>query len=290
MYDQIISDLEDLKIRGAENVLKWGVFAFSMKIKDVESKCSFISTFLKVLNDSKKEILALRPNQIALNNALDYIFIKKRYSGFSSLSEIKEDVSERLNTIEDRLKYLNFKISQIGSKKIKSNMQVYTHGHSSFVENIFEDTLKTINFSVLYSDSKDLVPSFVKILSKNLPTLVYPFNMVDSIISNSDLILLGSSAVNKDGFLCEVGTSAIVNLAQVHGVPVYVVSDLLKYSADYKFKLSVDINVGVKLPSKVKYLSNDFDLVDADLFDGIICEEGIISWIEFKHLAKNNFN
>ena len=288
MYDQIISDLRNGKITSAENVLKWGVYAFSIKIKEINLKSSFISTYFKILNDSKKTILSTKKNQPSLFSALNYIFDKSRYIHFKDLDEIKEDVLERLNTIEDRVKFVNYKISQIASKKIKNGMKVFTFGHSSFVEEILEESLKSSKFILNYSEVGIPIKSYVQRLSKLLKVNYYPFFMIDSAISNSDIILIGTNGCNVDGFLCQSGVSAILDIAQMKGIPVYVVSDLLKFSKDFKFDLNIDCDFSIVLPKNIDLISKKYEFISFDLFDGIISEIGITNWRDYKHEAETN--
>lgn len=288
MYEQILADIENFKIRGDETITKWGVLAFSLKIKELGEKCSFISTYLKSLDNFKKEILSLRPNEISLTNSLTYIFKKQRYAKFQSLAEICDDVNNRLSAMEGRLNYDLIKISSVGSQKIKKGMSVYTHGHSSLVLGILEDAQKYNKFDLKITDSILPVRDYFLALSKFMSLTYFPFHMVESAVLSSDIILLGVTAIKNNNFICQSGAGAVAILGKIHNVPVYAVSNLLKYSPDS----SVDLEcldpecVLMSVPKSVSVVANEFDVVDGNMFKGIISEEGILSVVDFIDLAK----
>ncbi len=293
MYDHILTDIVNFKKRGAEIILKWGLLAFSLKCKELNEKCSFISTYVSALDKSKKQILGLRPNEVALTNALNYIFEKSRYNNFQSLDEIKEDVKNRFNAIEGRVDFVLHKIASIGSKKIHNNTCIYTHGHSTFVESIFEEAQKLTKFKVNLTESIYPLKDYLKSLSrlKKINLTIYPFSMVEKIIKESDFILIGSTGAVQKNFLCQSGTSTIVHLAKLFNVPIYVCCDLLKYSKKFKYDCEVldQSLIFNNVPKEVKVYAEEFDIIDGNLFTGIICEEGIFKFNEFEHIAIKEF-
>lgn len=288
MYEQILADIANFKIRGAENICKWGVLAFSLKVQELNEKCSFISTYIKSLEKSKKEIISIRPNEVALSNSLNYILNTKSLNKLSSLEEIKSEVESRLRSIESRINYSMLKISLAGLAKIKEGFQVYTHGHSSLVENLFEEASKKIKFSVNITESITPFKDYIKSLSKVVKLNYYPFFMVEDVVIKSDMIFIGCTAIKKDKALCQAGSSAVVSLAKVFDVPVYLVCDILKYSSNEKYDLEslTEEEVCSGVPSGVNVIANELDAVEARLFDGVICEEGIFSVKDFEDISK----
>lgn len=291
MYEQILADIANFKIRGDEIITKWGVLAFSLKVKDLGEKCAFISTYCKALENFKKEIVEIRPNEVSLENCLNYIFLKKRYKDSQTLDEIKVDVQSRLNAIEGRINYDLMKISSIGSKKIKKGFSVYTHGHSSLVLGILENAQKYLKFSLKITDAIVPVKDYFVSLSKFLDLTYYPFHMVETVVSTSDIILIGATAVNGNTFICQSGSAAVASIARLFEVPVYVVANTLKYSPNSEIDLEIldTDEVLMSVPKSVKVVANEFDALDASIFSGVISEEGILSWSEFLDLARKEY-
>ena len=98
-FNQIIKDIKEVKIQGARNIAKKALYAYSLIPK----------------KRSKKKLLSLRPTEPLLRNVLDRIE-KQPY-----------------NEIMQHFKDSQEKINKFTLKLIKNNDVIFTHCHSSTV-------------------------------------------------------------------------------------------------------------------------------------------------------------
>jgi translation initiation factor 2B subunit (eIF-2B alpha/beta/delta family) len=126
----------------------------------------------------------------------------------------------------------------------------------------------------------------VRILSEaGIPVSISIDACIGELIPQADIMMVGAEAIMADGSaVCKVGTYPAALVAQVHGVPVYVVVDTMKFNISSLLGISLLLD-GISLgafpvdpsitPGEV--VGHLFDTTPPELIAGIITELGVIS-------------
>ena len=248
-FNTIIKDIREIRIQGASSVAKAGLKAYS----------------LRPAKSSIMKLLSLRPTEPMLRNVLNYA---EKYSVEDALELIDRN---RGKTVE------------LGKKIIRNKRKIFTHCHSSTVIDVLKTNKRLHVFNAetrpLYQGRKtslDLIKAGIKV--------TYAVDSAASqFIKESDALILGADAVLENGdVINKVGSGMFAEIAHNHNVPVYVITNSLKFTErlvkiEYRLKKEVwDVNkrnLDVRNPA--------FDIVKAKYITKIISDLGILSPKDF---------
>ncbi len=265
-YKEILKKIKKLEIQGAINIAMKGVEAFGMKMKETDDP--------KKLKKYLEEIAATRPTEPALRNGLNYCF--------NFRNELKNPVKATLDYFKESKKA----IAEIGAKKIKDGMKVFTHCHSSTVRSILEEAKKQgRNFEVYNTETRPRFQGRItaeKLAKKGIPVT----HMVDSagrsMIKKCDLFLFGCDAITTEGFLInKIGTESLVDAANEVGIPSYSCLSAWKFNTETIHGVDEEIEqrdpkeIWEKPPKGVKIYNPAFEITRPDKFTGVITELGV---------------
>jgi ribose 1,5-bisphosphate isomerase len=178
--------------------------------------------------------------------------------------------------------------AEIGAKRIRDGMLVFTHCHSSTVTRmIAKAKADGKNFSVICTETR---PAFQgRITAREMVELdIQTMFIVDSAarfyMGDVDLVVVGADAITSEGNVVnKVGTSSIAVLANEARKPFYVVSELLKFdpetlNGEYEgIEQRNPSEVWNEAPQKLYVRNPAFDVTPSRYIHGLICEEGIIA-------------
>ncbi len=100
-----------------------------------------------------------------------------------------------------------------------------------------------------------------------------------------NIIFIGADAITKKGIVNKVGSSLIAEIAKLNKIPLYVISDSLKYT-------NKKIQLEQRSPKEIWNIKNiniknpAFELIKSQNITAIVSELGILSYKRF--LRKNN--
>jgi ribose 1,5-bisphosphate isomerase len=264
-YKEILKNIKNLKIQGAQNIAIKGIEAFGMKLKETNDE--------KKLKKYIAEIIDTRATEPAMRNGLNYCFANRDKKNISQ---------EAINHFKESKK----KIAEIGAKKIHNKMKVFTHCHSSTVVAILLEAKKQgKTFEVYNTETRPKFQGRItaeKLAKKGIPVL----HMVDSagrsMIRECDLFLFGCDAISVEGFLInKIGTESLVDAANEVGIPSYSCTSSWKFDTETVFGQNTEIEqrdpkeVWDKPPKKVKIYNPAFEITLPDKFTGVITELGV---------------
>jgi len=258
-FDKICADIKSLRIQGATNVAKAGVRAY----------------LLKPSKSSRKKIISLRPTEPALFNALN--FLEKGYT--------KKEIFSHFESSQK-------KINQFVSGLIRKNSTIYTHCHSSSViKALIAAKENGKSFSVVLTETRPLYQgrkTARELANKKIKVSFYSDSAMHEAVEKADMVLIGADAILRKGIINKIGSEAISEIANVHGIPVYVVSDFWKF-----YPKTVDIEqrnfneVWKEAPKSVKVRNPAFEVVPSKYIRRIVSEFGILTYSEFIKKADN---
>ncbi|MFA5258573.1 MAG: hypothetical protein WC979_03825 [Candidatus Pacearchaeota archaeon] len=260
-FNQICKDIRSVKIQGAENIAKAAFFAYKLIPK----------------KSSKKKLISLRPTEPMLQSALK-LADKMSY----------EEFIDGLRADQERINNGVFKL-------IKKNSIVFTHCHSSSVIKALIYTFKKSKpFEVYNTETRPLFQG--RKTARELAKYGIKVTMfVDSGIKIAltkeqdkeektkpvNIIFLGSDAITKKGVVNKVGSGIISEIAKDNRIPLYIISNSLKYSrAPIKMEQRSPKEIW-KTKNKINIKDPAFEFVKKENITGIISEFGVLSYNQF---------
>ena len=292
---KVVSDISGLKVQGAENIAKASVKM--LKYTALKSYTTSAKQFKLELVSTQKSLIDARPTEPCLRNTLKFITHDISNHNLKSLQEkIISNCQKALRHFSDSNKV----IVEIGAKKIKSGMTVYTHCHSSTVLGILKKAHdKGTRFKACCTETR---PKFQgRITASDLAKYRVPVTLfVDSAmrqaLKKSDIAFLGADAITTEGkVINKIGSEMVAILCNKYDVPLYSCSNSWKFDPETVFGFEEPIEkrsekeVWDKAPNKVEISNFAFESVDSSLITGIISELGIYRPDVFVEEVKQNY-
>ncbi len=259
-FNQICKDIKSIKIQGAENIAKAAFFAYKL-----------IPT-----ENSKKKLISLRSTEPMLQNVLN--------------------LGDKMPYIElvKKLEESQLKINKEVSKTIKNNFIIFTHCHSStLVKALIYAKRKGKKFEVYNTETRPLFQgrkTYKDLKKAGIKTTMFIDSAIKIALTKEqdkeektmpvNIIFLGADAITKKGVINKVGSGMISEIAKKNNIPLYIISNSLKFSnktiafeqrnAKEIWKLK---KANIKNPS--------FELIPKENITGIISELGNLSYSKF---------
>ena len=265
-FNQICRDIKSIKIQGAENIAKAGFFAYKL-----------IPT-----EKSKKKLISLRSTEPMLQNALK-IADKMSYNSFII----------KLNNNQDS-------INKNVLKSIKNNYVVFTHCHSSSViKSLIYSYKNKKHFEVYNTETRPLFQgrkTANELRKANIKVTMFVDSAVKiALIKDQDkeektkpvnIVFLGADAITKKGVINKVGSGVIAEIAKNNKIPLYIISDSLKYSKQI-VKMEQRSLKEVWKKDNLSIKNPAFEFIKKDNITGIISELGILKYNKFLKKMKS---
>lgn len=251
-FNKICRDIKSIKIQGAANIAKKAFFAYKL----IPTKAS------------KKKLLDLRPTEPMLSNILK---IANKLSYKSLLKKLDENQK---------------KINQNISSLIKNKSIIFTHCHSStIIKALIYSHKKGRKFEVFNTETRPLFQgrkTSEELRKAGIKTTMFVDSGAEQAIKNSGLVLLGADAITKKGVINKIGSGMFAEIAKIHNIPMFIVSDSLKYSPIViKIEQRSKKEVWNTKNKKIKIQNPAFEFIEKDKITRIISELGILKYNDF---------
>jgi ribose 1,5-bisphosphate isomerase len=282
----VVADkIRKLEVQGARNVAIAAIKA--LKALAEETQAETRKEFMKELKAARDTLFASRATEPLMRNAIRWIISQVENSGKVKVDALAEVVSSSSSQFLKNLEASKECIAEIGAKRIRNNMVVFTHCHSSTVTHILrkaKEDRKT--FEVVCTETRPVFQGRItakEMLAFGVKTTFIVDSAARSFMRNADIVIVGADAITSEGnVINKIGTGTIALLAHEARKPFYVVAELLKFDpatvcGDYEQieERSPD-EVWKGAPEKLVVRNPAFDVTRRDFIHGVICEEGII--------------
>ncbi len=265
-FEETVQKIKTLEIQGAEKIAVAAVEAFALKLKETQDPAA--------LKQAMNELIATRPTEPALRNALRYCL-----KNFAQNPDVSSYVINHFKTSKE-------KIAEFGAKKIQDGMIVFTHCHSGTVEAILAKAKEQgKNFTVYNTETR---PRFQgRITAENVAKLGIPVvHFVDSaahmFLKKADIFLFGCDAITAEGKIFnKIGTEQIAQFALENRILSYSCTNSWKFDPQtiYGFEEVIEERdpkeVWDNPPPGVTVRNPAFEITSADVITGMITELGI---------------
>lgn len=276
----ILEDIRSLKIQGASAVALAAVDFISYKLDHF--KGSSKRELYRVISKARKDLIATRPTEPFMRNALRYIFT----AGGKTFDEYVMSLKNKVERAKQNLRYANDLISEIGFHKIRKGSVIYTHCHSSTVVHILKKASDHgVRFTINNTETRPLYQG--RKTAKELSRMGIPVrHFIDSAariaIKQSDLVLLGCDAITTEGkVINKIGSEMIAEIAYRYDVPVYSCTHSWKFDPQTVFGMDEPIEnrsrneIWPNAPKKIEVYNPAFEMIRSGLVTGLITEIGI---------------
>jgi ribose 1,5-bisphosphate isomerase len=277
--------IRKLEVQGARNVAIAAIKALEALAEETSAKAR--KEFLKELSEAKATLFASRATEPLMRNAVRWIISQVEQSGKQQVDALAKIVSSSSSQFLKNLEASKECIAEVGAKRIRDNMVVFTHCHSSTVTHLLSKAKKDgKTFEIICTETRPVFQGRItakELLALGVKTTFIVDSAARSFMRNADIVVVGADAITSEGnVINKIGTGTIALLAHEARKPFYVVAELLKFDpatacGDYEQieERSPD-EVWKGAPEKLIVRNPAFDVTRRDFIHGIICEEGII--------------
>ena len=278
---QVVKDIRSLKIQGAESVSREALKALKHVIH--KSKAKTPEEFISEVKKARSQLEATRPTEPYLRNAIKCVFHNARGA---NLRELKENLFSRIQKTLALMERSRKIVVEIGAKKIKSGMVVFTHCHSSTVTSILAEAKKQGKRCEVHNTetrprmqgrktAKELAKAGIKVRH-------YVDSAARLALKKADIMLIGADAITSEGrVINKIGSELFAEVARRYDIPVYVCTNSWKFDPETVFGFTEEIEerspseVWKNPPKNVTIDNHAFEIIDPETVTGVITELGI---------------
>jgi ribose 1,5-bisphosphate isomerase len=207
-------------------------------------------------------------------------------TGFS-IEEVQQELFAEASSLQEWSSRARAQIARCGAQLISEGSTLLTFTLSETVSQVLREAKRQGKaFSLRVSESRPNRDGLVT--ARNAGELGIPVGVsidasLDEVIAGVDLVMVGAEAIQADGSaICKVGTYPLACVARVHGLPLYVIVDTLKFNVISLFGLELPLE---GLPREeirgsrqgVTVQGHLFDITPPHLIAGMVTERGILN-------------
>ena len=277
--------IRKLEVQGARNVAIAAIKAAEALATETSAKTR--KEFMKKLAEARDVLFTSRSTEPLMRNGVRWIISQVENAGSEEVGALAEVVVSSSSRFLKDLEASKECIAEIGAKRIRDGMVVFTHCHSSTVTNILSKAKEDgKEFEVVCTETRPVFQGRItakELLSLDIKTMFIVDSAARAFMRNVDLVIVGADAITSEGNVVnKIGTGTIALLAHEARKPFYVVAELLKFDpatvcGEYsQIEERSPKEVWKDAPEKLVIRNPAFDVTRRDFIHGVICEEGII--------------
>jgi len=274
-----------LKVQGARNVAIAAVAALQTLAEQTQTKTK--TAFIEELRNAQLLFSAARETEPLMRNGLRYVINQTQTAPTEAISDLKQTVISLSQRFLTDLEISREQIAKIGAKRIGAGSVVFTHCHSSTVTRMFAKAKDDgLDFCVICTETRPAYQGRItakELVELGIDTTLIVDSAARTFMSEADVVFVGADAITSEGnVINKIGTGGIAVIASESRVPLYVVSELLKFDPETigggceRIEQRNPAEVWADAPTTLKVQNPAFDVTPSRYIHGLICEEGII--------------
>ena len=278
---QVAKDIKCLNIQGAEAVSCESLKALKHVIH--KSKATTPNAFISEMKKAREQLEGTRPTEPYLRNAMSCAFHNVKGGNLRELKEVLFSQVQRTLAFMEHSRKL---VIEIGSKRIKNGMVVFTHCHSSTVTSILKAAKKQgKKFEVHNTETRPRLQgrkTAKELANAGIKVRHYVDSAARLALKKADIMLLGADAITSEGrVINKIGSELFVEVARRYDIPVYICTNSWKFDPHTIFGFTETIEerksseVWKNPPRNVKIDNHAFEIIAPDSVTGVITELGI---------------
>jgi len=268
VVEKTVHDIKSIKIQGAYHVAVAAIKAWQ-KTKNKQ--------------EAAKKLAEARPTEPMLRNALRYL-----------------EKMDHAETLLEKLEADQQKIAEIGAEKIRSGMIVYTHCHSSTVNDILVRAKheKKI-FEVHATETRPFMQgrlTATQLAAAKIPVTLFIDSAARLALKKADVMMIGADAVTAEGCVInKIGSELMAEVANSYQVPIFICTHSWKFDPLTVFGFEEEIEqratkeIWAKPAKGVKISNYVFEKVDPNKIAAIISELGVFKPVTFVEEVRKSY-
>lgn len=297
---KIIFNIKNLKIQGATDVCLATLEILKLTAK--QNQRLGLNQFLRRTKKIAEKASLIRATEPMAQNAVKYVFFNFKNHKINNTPEAVKLIYKYSDEFVKLLKNNKKQLFKKGVSIIKKGDKIFTHCHSSAVENILINSKKK-KIKVFNTETRPLFQGRItaqKLTQAGIDTTMLVDSAADFFISKHsgeqlmmNKVIIGCDSISWDGSVVnKIGSYGIGLAAKYNKVPLYIAGNLFKVDSDNIINIEIreDSEVWKKKDKKHFNIINfSFDYVPAEFITGIICEFGIIKPQDVKKIVLKNY-
>lgn len=297
---KIIINIKNLKIQGATDVCLATLEILKLTAK--QNQRLGLNQFLRRTKKIAEKASLIRATEPMAQNAIKYVFFNLKNHKINNTPEAVKLIYKYSDEFVKLLKNNKKQLFKKGVSIIKKGDKIFTHCHSSAVENILINSKKK-KIKVFNTETRPLFQGRItaqKLTQAGIDTTMLVDSAADFFISKHsgeqlmmNKVIIGCDSISWDGSVVnKIGSYGIGLAAKYNKVPLYIAGNLFKVDSDNIINIEIreDSEVWKKKDKKHFDIINfSFDYVPAEFITGIICEFGIIKPQDVKKIVLKNY-
>jgi ribose 1,5-bisphosphate isomerase len=297
---KIIINIKNLKVQGATNVCLATLEI--LKLTAEQNQRLPLNQFLRGTKKIAEKASLIRATEPMAQNAVKYVFSNLKNHQINNTPEAIKLIYKYSDEFTKLLKNNKNQLFKEGVTIIRKQDKIFTHCHSSSVENILINSKKK-KIKVFNTETRPLFQGRItaqKLTEAGIDTTMLIDSAADFFISKHsgeklmmDKVIIGCDSISWDGSVVnKIGSYGIGLAAKYNKIPLYIAGNLFKVDSDNIVNIEIreDSEVWKKKDKKHFDIINfAFDYVPAEFITGIICEFGIIKPQDVKKIVLKNY-
>jgi translation initiation factor 2B subunit (eIF-2B alpha/beta/delta family) len=214
--------------------------------------------------------------------------IEESRNNNEDVSKLKERILQEERNYLDWANEARERIHHIGAALIPDGGNVFTYTLSETAMGVFKKAWSDGKVFQLYlSESRpnnDGLITADALAKLGVQVFIGIDACISQLVAQADIMIVGGEAIMADGSaICKVGTYLSALTAREYGIPVYVVTDTMKFNVSsmlglpLRMKPIVHSDIFSNNHSSVGVHGYRYDSTPADLITGIVTEKGVIN-------------
>lgn len=295
-FCDVVAAIKDLRIQGAEGVAREGVQSLLLVIK--ESRAVTREALLAELYHARDQLVAVRPTEPCLRNALAYVF--HNIHSYTEDHNFYKGLQQRIQEVIFYFDVSNAFISKFASAKIRNGSIIYTHCHSSTVVHALVAAKKQGKKIIVHNtETRPLYQgrrTAAELVAAGIPVVHYADSAARIAMKDAHLCLLGSDAITYDAVYNKVGSGMFAELLHTRKIPLYICTNSWKFDphATKRHKEIVEERAPAEVwkdaPRGVHVVDPAFEPVILPHVTAIISELGVLTPLTFLKTVKQKYS
>lgn len=294
-FQDVIRDIKSLKVQGAEHVAREGVRSLLLVLGS--SHAITREALLAELYHARDQLLATRPTEPCLRNALAYVF--ENIYNTTDDGTFSSVLTQRIQEVLLFFSAAQIRIASLGAAKIRHHSIVYTHCHSSTVIAILVEAKKQGKKFVVYNtETRPLYQgrtTATELAKHNIPVHHFVDSAAGIAMKDAHLCFFGADAITPYAVYNKVGSGIFAELVASRGIPLFICSNSWKNDpfATLSHKEVVEERVSTEVwpsaPAHVTVHDPAFEPIIFPHIKGIISEFGVLTPSPFLKTVKQKY-
>ncbi len=275
-----------LEVQGARNVAVAAIKAIQTLAEQTKAKNK--TALLNELKEAQTALFASRETEPLMRNAIRWVITQAEDSSTEKVDVLSGIVVSNVGLFLQNLEASRELTAEIGARRIRDGMLIFTHCHSSTVTRLIAKAKADgKSFSVICTETRPAFQGRItarEMVELGVQTMFIVDSAARSYMGDVDLVVVGADAITSEGNVVnKIGTSSIAVLANEARKPFYVVSELLKFDPETlngtyeRIEQRNPSEVWNEAPEKLSVRNPAFDVTPSRYIHGLICEEGVIA-------------